>query len=199
VLGDLAAEFPLLATLVERTAGGQRRLLLGGNGNAGPGEFGGTEPLSVQPGPDDTARPDTPIGSGDGPTGETPDGEEPKPQQPGAEPGSEPGTEPPSPAAGQGSVTLPTRRRRKKAATLSLQIRFEQRSDDVGLARLVDTTVWVNDAHPAYRRAVASRAEGYHLALAVATALAPLTVEPHETQRFVGTFLASWGEAGGKG
>ena len=45
------------------------------------------------------------------------------------------------------------------------------------LSRLVESTVWVNDAHPAYRRAVASRSEGYHLALAVALALAPLAVE----------------------
>jgi hypothetical protein len=43
------------------------------------------------------------------------------------------------------------------------------------LSRLVESTVWVNDAHPAYRRAVASRSEGYHLA--VALALAPLAVE----------------------
>jgi hypothetical protein len=49
--------------------------------------------------------------------------------------------------------------------------------------------------HPAHRRAIASRAEGYHLALSVASALAPLTVEPARTQEFVGAFLARWGAA----
>jgi len=53
----------------------------------------------------------------------------------------------------------------------------------------------VNVAHPAYRRAAASRAEGYHVALTVALALAPLAVEPASEHGFVSTFLARWGEA----
>lgn len=64
-------------------------------------------------------------------------------------------------------------------------------------ARLIESTVWVNEAHPAYRRAVSSRAEAYHLALAVAAALAPLAVEPQHAQRFISAFLARWGEQGG--
>jgi hypothetical protein len=48
---------------------------------------------------------------------------------------------------------------------------------------LVESRVWVNEAHPAYRRAVASRSEGYHLALAVALALAPLAVERKKRRR----------------
>jgi hypothetical protein len=56
--------------------------------------------------------------------------------------------------------------------------------------------VWVNEAHPAYRRAVASRSEGYHLAVAVALALAPLAVEPAKAHAFVTAFLAAWGGAG---
>jgi hypothetical protein len=55
--------------------------------------------------------------------------------------------------------------------------------------------VWVNEAHPAYRRALASRSEGYHLALSVAMALAPLAVESHDVHAFVTAFLARWGEA----
>ena len=54
--------------------------------------------------------------------------------------------------------------------------------------------MWVNEAHPADQRAVASRSEGYHLALAVALALAPLAVEPTQEHGFVTVFLASWGE-----
>jgi len=56
----------------------------------------------------------------------------------------------------------------------------------------------VNDAHPAYRRAAASRSEGYHLALTVAMVLAPLAVEPREAYAFVNAFLARWGDAKGK-
>jgi hypothetical protein len=94
-----------------------------------------------------------------------------------------------------GQVRLPGRGRTKKPTTLSLQIRFESLPGSLTLARLIESTVWVNDAHPAHRRAVASRAEGYHIALSVAAALAPLAVEAHEAQRFISAFLARWGEA----
>ena len=63
------------------------------------------------------------------------------------------------------------------------------------LARLIESTVWVNEAHPAYRRAAASRSEGYHVAVAVAMALAPLAVDPAKEHGFVTAFLARWGEA----
>jgi len=76
-----------------------------------------------------------------------------------------------------------------------LGIQFESRPDDPELAQLVESTVWINEAHPAYRRAVASRSEGYHVALAVAMALAPLAVEPAKEHGFITTFLARWGDA----
>ena len=63
------------------------------------------------------------------------------------------------------------------------------------LGRLVESTVWVNRAHPAYCRALASRSIGYHIALAVAMALAPLAVEPQKESEFLLTFLTRWGEA----
>jgi hypothetical protein len=76
-----------------------------------------------------------------------------------------------------------------------LSIQFESRPNDAELAHLVESTVWVNEAHPAYRRAVASRSEGYHVALAVALALAPLAVDPAKEHAFIVTFLARWGAA----
>ena len=63
------------------------------------------------------------------------------------------------------------------------------------MARLVETTVWINEAHPAYRRAAASRSEGYHIALATAMALAPLAVDAAKEHAFLTTFLAAWGSA----
>lgn len=53
----------------------------------------------------------------------------------------------------------------------------------------------INEGHPAYRRAVASRSEGYHIALAVAFVLARLAVSPAEEHEFVTSFLIRWGEA----
>lgn len=83
----------------------------------------------------------------------------------------------------------------KRPARYGLTIQFESRPDDPELGRLVESTVWVNEAHPAYRRAIASRSEGYHVALAVALSLAALAVEPNEARGFVLAFMARWGEA----
>ena len=178
VLADLADDFPLLASLVEQRAGGQRRLPVAG---AGRGSHEGApllaarespdvEPAPFAPGPEDSDA--TPPAAGSAATR--------------AEP------HPPStPATGQIAVGPRTRR----AARYGLSIQFEERPHDPELGRLVESTVWVNEAHPAYRRAAASRSEGYHVALAVAMALAPLAVEPAKEHGFVTTFLARWGEA----
>ena len=85
--------------------------------------------------------------------------------------------------------------RSRRPTRYGLNIQFDSRPDDPELGRLVESTVWVNEAHPAYRRAVASRSEGYHVALAVALALAQLAVDPAKEHAFVTTFLARWGEA----
>jgi hypothetical protein len=76
-----------------------------------------------------------------------------------------------------------------------LSIQFEARAGDSELARLVESTVWVNEAHPAYRRAAESRSEGYHVAVAVALALAPLAVDPAKEHAFIIAFLERWGAA----
>ncbi len=86
----------------------------------------------------------------------------------------------------------------RRPTRVGLTIQFETRPDDSELARLVETTVWVNDAHPAYRRAAASRSEGYHIALSDAMALAGLAglaAEPSQEHAFVTAFLAHWGES----
>jgi hypothetical protein len=76
-----------------------------------------------------------------------------------------------------------------------LAVQFEERPGDAELGRLVESSVFINRAHPAYQRAAASRSEGYHIALSVALALAPLAVEPAGEHVFVTTFLSRWGEA----
>ena len=58
------------------------------------------------------------------------------------------------PSAGVGGPRRPTR--------YGLAIDFEHLPESPDLGRLVESTVLVNTAHPAYARAVASRSEGYH-------------------------------------
>jgi hypothetical protein len=84
---------------------------------------------------------------------------------------------------------------RRRAARFGLLVRFESRPDDLELGRLVDSTIWINEAHPAYMRAQASRSAGYHIALSVALALAPLAVEASGEHAFITRFLAHWGGA----
>jgi hypothetical protein len=103
-----------------------------------------------------------------------------------------------SEAAPPGEATLePTARARgpRRETRYGLRIEFEDNAESDDLGRLVESTVWVNAAHPAYRRAVASRAEAYHATLTVAMTLAPLAAEPASVQKFVTAFLGAWGEA----
>jgi hypothetical protein len=192
VLGELASDFPLLATLTERRSGGQRRLALGGAEFGGDSPFGPGEFLRSASLPAPTEDPGSGIAGGDGTSkGDVPRG----PPASRGDTAPAPGADTDA-SAGAGSTQLPGRARRRKKVKLSLEIRFESRPGDERLGRLIESTVWVNDAHPAYRRASSTRSEGYHIALTVATALAPLTVEPARAQEFINRFLARWGEAG---
>jgi Histidine kinase-, DNA gyrase B-, and HSP90-like ATPase len=191
VLRDLARDFPLLASLVERRRGGQQTLPVAGddraNGRgAGVGDLAAAPDLvgtpGVVPAPEPAQTPhSTPAAVATLPRDSGP---------PAAAKVEPPVLEPLSGAAasaGGGPARRPGR--------YGLSIQFAARREDIELGRLVDSTVWVNEVHPAYRRAVASRSEGYHVALTVALALAPLAVEPVGEHAFVTAFLASWGEA----
>lgn len=180
VLVNLADQFPLLASLVERRAGGQKRLPVGTSGEPGEGEASlmafrsqlkrlaeGVEAV-VEPSPEAHAQ------------GEVAEAE---PPAPGERKRSE------------GGARLLGGRGLKRPVRYGLGIGYEQRPGDPELGRLVESTVLVNEGHPAYRRAVASRSEGYHIAMAVALALAPLAVEPKDEHAFVTAFLSRWGEA----
>jgi hypothetical protein len=116
----------------------------------------------------------------------------PPPSEP---PPHDPGAKGDSPVAAGTIERVPGRRR---AARYGLLIQFESRPGDLELARLVDSTIWINEAHHAYTRALASRSVGYHTALAVALALAPLAVAPAEEHAFITQFLSQWGGAPGR-
>jgi hypothetical protein len=178
VLGQLADDFPLLAALVERRAGGQRRLPVGQPADL-PGVGTLPMPAGAMHASDRTA--DTPTAASDVPE-------------------TRPGGQPPSaadPGVGIASIVAPgaTGRGRRQPPRYGLSLQFAQRPDDPEVARLVESVVWINEAHPAYRRAAASRSEGYHLAVAVALALAPLAIEPAKEHGFLTAFLSAWGGA----
>jgi hypothetical protein len=190
VLEDLADDFPLLRSLVDRQRGGQKRLPMPGRGDgrvkaplfdaaAAAHAYADVDPAEPDGGEPGTRAPD---GS---PRDETPAGERP------------PAESAPVSASGdaESSATLSAASGRRRPGRYGLLVQFESRPDDTELGRLVDSTLWINDAHPAYVRAAASRSVGYHLALSVALALAPLAVEPAAEHAFVTQFLAQWGGA----
>ncbi len=180
VLVDLAEEFPLLASLVERRPGGQKRLPIGGAADLADAHAfiaaSVAESAGAADGEEQEARTEAP----------------PVPEEPGAVSTTQASSEA-EPAVGE--AVLPAARGRSRPQRYGLNIRFESHPEDPDLGRLIESTVIVNDAHPAYRRAVASRSEGYHVALCVALALARLAVEPKEEHTFVTSFLTRWGEA----
>ncbi|MBI4528051.1 MAG: ATP-binding protein [Deltaproteobacteria bacterium] len=175
VLEDLAEEFPLLASLVERRAGGQKKLPLGSSGRV-------TEPHAfVAASVLEQAEADKTV-------------EEVKESQAGASADGQGVAEPVHTRPEQDhGLLLPGQGGVRKPAHYGLDIQFEDRPEDLELGRLVESTVWVNRLHPAYRRALASRSIGYHIALAVAMALAPLAVDPTNEHGFVMAFLSRWG------
>jgi hypothetical protein len=177
VLEDLSDLFPLLGSLVEHRKGGQKRLPLGT-----PGPYEEMRAVMV---PADTSQ----VGEAEAelivqpPTGEPSGVTQREPREPGED------------ASAVSDFLLPDRGSRRNPARFGLGIQFEDREDDQEIGRLVESTVWVNRAHPAYQRAVATRSVGYHIALAVGFALAPLAVEPSQEHTFLTAFLSCWGEA----
>jgi hypothetical protein len=210
VLMDLADSFPLLASLVEQRPGGQRRLPMARSGKGGDVLASEAEPVpGSAPGEPLVGEPALSAGGASAESPGVPASEDASggPAPPGASGENLPPGQPEGPAGGAESigdraetrgatdVHVLAERGPRRPGRYGLAIQFESRPDDPELAHLVESTVWVNEAHPAYRRAAASRSEGYHIALASALALAPLAVEPAKEHAFVTAFLGSWGSA----
>jgi hypothetical protein len=186
VLEDMADRFPLLHSLVERRAGGQTRLPI----PQPDGAKGVTPLLSMIEGNDAEEEPAKRL-------------EEEKPPEPGAETSApqteqEPPAKPPATPQDEedGSAALaalPGGRQRRRSR-YGLRLQFERRPDDQEPGRLVESTIWVNEAHPAFERAHRSRSLGYHIALTVALTLAPLAAAPSDEHAFLTRFLAEWGD-----
>lgn len=191
VLLDLAGDFPAVAALVDRRPGGQRRLPAAGL----PSDPGGALFAVGAPAESRSAGSEAQAAAE---TGTASDGSISSSEVGGAHDASAAdGLAPPVAQEATLEPTAPARGARRPTR-YGLRIEFEDNADSDDLGRLVESTVWVNSAHPAYKRAVASRAEGYHAALTVAMTLAPLAAEPASVQRFVTAFLGAWGEALGR-
>jgi hypothetical protein len=201
VLEDLADDFPLLRALVDRRAGGQKRLPMPGRGDERvPASLFAT----VATGHESTrADAEPPVGRVVKPP-EEPSTPSPEPPLPSPAPrplDGQPAVENEPLAATEGQTqrhaaaagALDTVAGRRRPARYGLLVHVESRPGDPELGRLVDNTIWINDAHPAYTRAIASRSLGYHTAVAVALALAPLAVDANDEHAFVTQFLAQWG------
>jgi hypothetical protein len=206
VLADLSRDFPLLDSLVDRRAGGQRRLPLPSrDGNLdGPPLFSvlHVRESAESPAPDDERAGTTlPGGEREGrPGAPTPTDPEPAGAEPPRDPSEDPATGAPgtpSPTTFGGGSEAVHGRTKRRPARYGLSLQFESREDDEEPGRLEESTIWVNDAHPAFRRASESRSLGYHIALSVALALAPLAVTPAVEHAFITRFLAEWGAAAG--
>jgi hypothetical protein len=204
VLEDLADDFPLLRSLVERRAGGQKRLPMPGRGDERVSAPLFTTVPGVRQAEDEPSIPSRPDGGTDPSEGTSPPQPGATRSPEGAGSGSEsPGTGDAPAAAGDephahvaaSAGSLDTMVGRRRPARYGLLVQFESRPDDPELARLVDSTIWINDAHPACTRAAASHSLGYHTALAVALALAPLAVGTRDEHAFITQFLAHWGGA----
>ena len=72
-------------------------------------------------------------------------------------------------------------------------IGFEDSAERAELGWLLENTVWINRAHPAYQKAVAGGHEQYHVVLSVAWVLLGHLDDQHSAQRFIGEFLFGWG------
>jgi len=177
LLEDLAGEFPLLASLVERRAGGQKRLPFGGRG-AIPNGRALIAAAVMGEKENEEAGDAAPANSPAEPMVREPTPEDERVNGP-----------------AESSTVLPAGGDARRPAHYGLDIQFEDRPADRSFGRLQESTVWVNRAHPAYRRATVSRAIGYHIALTVAMALAPLAAEAGRQSAFLTTFMTRWGEA----
>jgi len=176
VLESLSDEFPLLASLVEQRRGGQKRLPIAA-------EALPARPLPVAGAvPDDAGEGAMPPADG---SSHADDG--------GAAP--PPARQPPLDAPMRNDTPLPGPAGPRRAVRFGLRLSFDRRADDHDVARLVESTVSVNTSHPSYARALATRAIGYHVAVAVAMALAPVAVEAADHHAFLTHFLAKWGGA----
>lgn len=74
----------------------------------------------------------------------------------------------------------------------NLMIGFEDNPDHNELGWLTENTIWINKAHPAYKKAINTGAEKYHIVLSVSWVLSNYIESKKSPQMFINRFLLSW-------
>jgi hypothetical protein len=72
-------------------------------------------------------------------------------------------------------------------------IGFDDAREREDLGWLLENTIWINRAHPAYRKAASTGNESYHVVLGVVWVLLGHLDDRHSAQEFIGQFLSGWG------
>lgn len=105
-----------------------------------------------------------------------------------------------APPAPEGAVIEPSevgdqsaRPREGKRVGPGLMIGYEDAPERADLGWLLENTIWINRAHPAYQKAIAGGHEQYHVVLTVAWVLLGHLDDRHSAQQFIGEFLFGWG------
>ncbi len=97
--------------------------------------------------------------------------------------------EPASAENGEGD----TQPQQRKPPAHGLMIGFEDAADRNELGWLVENTIWINRAHPAYQKAASSGNENYHTVVSVLWVLLGHLDDRHSPQQFISQFLSAWG------
>jgi hypothetical protein len=74
-----------------------------------------------------------------------------------------------------------------------IMIGFENNPARDEIAWMVENTIWINRAHPAYQRVADTEAETYHIVLAVSWVLSRHLEDEKSPQLFINRFLSNWG------
>jgi hypothetical protein len=74
-----------------------------------------------------------------------------------------------------------------------LMIAFGESPDRKELGWLMESIIWINKGHPAYRKAIDGRSEGYHVVISVAWVLSGYLEAEKSPLIFMNQFLSSWG------
>lgn len=88
--------------------------------------------------------------------------------------------------------TEPGREHTGKRRRPNLMIGFEDNPDHNELGWLMENTIWINKAHPAYKKAMDTEAEKYHIVLSVSWVLSGYLQGEKSPQMFINRFLSNW-------
>jgi hypothetical protein len=90
-----------------------------------------------------------------------------------------------------GEISAGLRAGKRVAPGLMLGFDDAPRRSEMGW--LVENTIWINRAHPAYQKAVGAGHENYHVVLSVVWVLLGHLEDRHSAQEFISQFLRGWG------